>query len=880
YEINLGGGAGIVVPVDPNAEPPPAPSASGLAVHLAFDEAAGSLTALNTGTAGAAQNGAVTGATFVAGKLGNAVQIDGQDHIVAGPTPVTGAAARTTSVWVKMSGASTAIRTALTFGQNSSGGKWDVDIDTAGNFELGIANGRTDSAGSPNVADGAWHNLTAVLPSGATTLAGAKFYVDGAPIAFTATSAQVINTAAGGSLIVGHAANSGTFQQFAGDIDDLAIWTRPLGATEVAAMVSLANTAGYDAGNVDTLLAAFASASNVTIDGVTWTYRASGLTGPAGVVQTTATNRYEINLGGGAGFVVAADPDPQPATDGLTVHLAFDESPGSATAINGGLSAAANDGAITGATYVAGKLGNAVQIDALDRIVAGPTPISGAAARTTSVWVKLPGASTAIRTALTFGTNSNGSKWDLDVDAAGNFELGIANGRTDSAGSPNVADGAWHNLTAVLPSGATTLAGLKFYVDGAPISFTATSTQLIKTASTGSLIIGHAANSLNFQQYAGEIDDVAIWARPLSATEVRAMVSLANTAGLHYNAGDLDAMLAAFRAGTDIVIDGTTWKYRASGLTGAGVVGVGTGGNLYELDLGGGAGFVVPLGTSTSDALTVHMPFDDAAGSPIALNTGTSGAANNGSVSGTEFVGGKLGNAVQFAGLDRITAGFAPIVGSAARTTSVWVKVPGPSTSIRTAFSFGTNSNGGKWDVDIDAAGNFEIGIAGGRIDSAGSSSVTDGAWHNLTAVLPSGANKLGQLQLYVDGAPITFTATATTAINTAATGAFIVGQSVNSTNFQQLDGQLDDLAIWNRPLAAIEVRAFVSLANTLQYDAGKAEALLSAFGHGSGVVLDGRAWVYRASGLTGPEGAVAVATDGFTYALNLGGGAGLAAVN
>jgi hypothetical protein len=339
-------------------------------------------------------------------------------------------------------------------------------------------------------------------------------------------------------------------------------------------------------------------------------------------------------------------------------------------------------------------------------------------------------------------------------------------------------------------------------------------------------------------------------------------------------------MLTAFRAGSDVVIDGTTWKYRASGVTGGGVVGVGTGGNLYELELDGGAGFVVPLGAPASDALTVHLAFDEAAGSPIALNTGMSGAANNGSISGTEFVAGKLGNAVQFAGLDRITAGFAPITGAAARTTSVWVKLPGPSTSIRPAFAFGTNTSGAKWDVDIDVAGNFEIGVAQGRIDSAGSQSVADGAWHNLTAVLPSGANKLAQMQLYVDGAPIAFTAPSTPTINTSATGAFVVGQSVNSASFQQLDGQLDDLAIWNRPLGAIEVRAFVSLANRLQYDAGKAEALLNAFSHGSGVVLDGRAWVYRASGLTGAEGSVETATGGFTYTLNLGGGAGLAAVN
>lgn len=292
---------GYFVPLD-------APPGDGLAVHLSFDEQAGSTTAINGGTAGAVQNGVIQGATYVAGKLGNAVAFDALDKIVAGPSPIVGSAARTTSVWVRLPGPSTAIRTAFHIGVNSTGRKWDVDIDATGKFEIGIAGGRVDSASSPTLTDGKWHNLTAVVPEGVTNLAGIKLYVDGKAIPFTAPATPVINTASDGKLILGVSANASVTQQYSGDLDDLAIWNRPLGAVEVRAMVSLANTAGlqYDAGKVDALLTAFDDATDAEIDGRTWKYQAAGLTGTAGTVVTTAANQYELHLGGGAGLVLQA----------------------------------------------------------------------------------------------------------------------------------------------------------------------------------------------------------------------------------------------------------------------------------------------------------------------------------------------------------------------------------------------------------------------------------------------------------------------------------------------------------------------------------------------------------------------------------------------
>lgn len=289
---------GFFIPIGGEPTLPP-----GLVVHLKLDETGTTTTTANSGTAGVTYNGAVSGATFGPGKLGNAAVFDAGDRIVSGPDPITGANARTTAVWVKLDDASSDIRTVFHLGSNSSGAKWDLDIDDTSKLELGIGMGRIDSSTSPSITTGSWHHLAAVLPSGANNLTGVQLYLDGAPITFTAPSTPHVATG-GGNLVLGEAANSPGFQPYNGAIDDLAIWSRGLSANEIRALVSLANTVQYDAGNVDTLLTAFAGQTNVTIGTTTWVYQASGLTGPEGTVVVGGSSQYQLNLGGGAGFVV------------------------------------------------------------------------------------------------------------------------------------------------------------------------------------------------------------------------------------------------------------------------------------------------------------------------------------------------------------------------------------------------------------------------------------------------------------------------------------------------------------------------------------------------------------------------------------------------
>ncbi|NVB78091.1 MAG: LamG domain-containing protein [Kofleriaceae bacterium] len=292
---------------------------AGALVNLRFDEATGTNKVYNLGATGDANHGLpTTGLTFVQGKLGNAVSfpdvVGANQRIMAGSSPIVGAGPRTSSLWVQVPTAHPsgtpetwpqAIRTVCTMGMNQAGAKWELDIDENGLFEIGVANKRTDNTGNSPVNDNTWHHIVAVLPATAANLSGAVMYIDGHEVTKAGTVGNgtgAINTGPG-NFIVGHAVNSAYFQQYTGQVDDLAIWGDSLSAAQVLAMYQLATTSGfgYDAYDVDALFEAFKVQRDVTIDGRLWAYRPSGLTSPPGEVTLTGAT-YSLNLGDGAGF--------------------------------------------------------------------------------------------------------------------------------------------------------------------------------------------------------------------------------------------------------------------------------------------------------------------------------------------------------------------------------------------------------------------------------------------------------------------------------------------------------------------------------------------------------------------------------------------------
>jgi len=292
-----------------------------LLAHYTFDETSGT-TADNTGTLGSANNGTLLNeaAFTTSGFLGGGLSLSGSGYVNAGYSPITGTTARTVSVWVKTT--TTTLSTLVSFGSNgsngtgggSNGNKWDFDIDgvNGGVVELGVGGGRSVGSGTA-VNDGAWHLLTVVLPSGANNLNQTLIYVDGV-YQYTSTVSKAVNTTSGATTFfnIGDFVNVQTARQYVtGTLDDVSIWNSGFSATQVEALYSLGKVASLDAGDVDKLLASFnGTHSDVTIDSTTWTYEASGIGGANGTTLALGNGSYSVNLGSGAGFVVAAVPEP------------------------------------------------------------------------------------------------------------------------------------------------------------------------------------------------------------------------------------------------------------------------------------------------------------------------------------------------------------------------------------------------------------------------------------------------------------------------------------------------------------------------------------------------------------------------------------------
>ncbi len=212
----------------------------------------------------------------------------------------------------------------------------------------------------------------------------------------------------------------------------------------------------------------------------------------------------------------------QPSTDGLVVHYAFD---GDATDSMG-----QNPGTLMGTHFfVAGKIGQALQLVGGDSYVAinnlfydsnGFTEVSVAA------WINTVDSGNQI--VATFDRNEY---WRIEIngDGAGPGQVGwdvmTDAGQLDYGSNTRVDDGEWHHIAGVFDHGTSTI-----YIDGNLES----STALGSTFGSGNIrygFVGVGSEAIVFDgaknpspyYYIGNVDDVYIYHRALSAAEIVAL---------------------------------------------------------------------------------------------------------------------------------------------------------------------------------------------------------------------------------------------------------------------------------------------------------------------------------------------------------------------
>jgi hypothetical protein len=208
----------------------------------------------------------------------------------------------------------------------------------------------------------------------------------------------------------------------------------------------------------------------------------------------------------------------QPAATNLVAYYMFDEGSGTTVKDSSGKGNNGTLGPEGTPKWVAGKFGGALELDGNDDYVNIDALAKSMPADnnfTVSAWIK-----TTITdvTRLVVASNDSAGGHDFELGLASNGNL-LVQANTTGNYPPKITDGQWHMITYVRDGTTAYL-----YVDGVQVG---TETPSGNPATQTRWSIGQEWDPPSpSDEYQGTVDDVRIYARPLSAAEVAGLAGL------------------------------------------------------------------------------------------------------------------------------------------------------------------------------------------------------------------------------------------------------------------------------------------------------------------------------------------------------------------
>ena len=388
------------------------------------------------------------------------------------------------------------------------------------------------------VFDGTWHHVAFVDNAGAI-----QFYVDGnadTNFTYAPSSSLALNATSIGALV-----RSSVSGYFNGAVDDVIAWQRALSQGEVQSVMTnsipvpvpvppaiVAQSSGSTNGMGDYVVF---SAQVLGDPPFSYQWLENGLsilsqTNSVLLAPTAASgsNSFGLKVSNAAGSVTSAPialvvlPDP-PANlpSGLVSHWPLDAVSNDSGTVSSPDLYSGDDlllKLMDTTNLSAGQFGNALSFDGIRQYGQrqGGLPIYLRTNYTISLWVK--GAPGQFNKQV-FGEGSSSGNFFLlgteDVTGGGgSLNVKVNPGLSDRKSARVVFDNAWHHVVWVDENGQG-----KLYIDGAldetDYSYPRSSF-LLETTSLSALVRTSPAN-----YFAGALDDVALWSRRLSLTEIR-----------------------------------------------------------------------------------------------------------------------------------------------------------------------------------------------------------------------------------------------------------------------------------------------------------------------------------------------------------------------
>ncbi|RZA25696.1 MAG: LamG domain-containing protein [Proteobacteria bacterium] len=406
------------------------------------------------------------------------------------------------------------------------------------------------------------------------------------------------------------------------------------------------------------------------------------------------------------------------------------------------------------------------------------------------------GEGSGLITALVAGTGQN--DWGITL-CNGLIKAGTGNPDFPMSSARAVNDGVWHMVTFTRNSSGT----IRLFIDGVQNTATSGNTSALTAAS----LIHFGKSPATTYGYVGQMDEIGIWTDVLAEDSIAQLYerqSVAN-AGV-YLSRVMDAEAAV---NWDLLKVKTLSPF---------------GKELPDSAASEVTGDYPAVAPGLMSGIRALYHFNDGASATTTPDMSGQGAV--GTIYGTPTTGtlGKFRKSITFTSQNVVDIGnAAPLqFGSTSFTVSAWIRVNVVSSRQRIVSNGFTSSNAG---YNLGLSNEF---VTFGLCEAGGSAStcaqaisnipVADGRWHHVAGVYDTTSQAI---RIYIDGkvSPIAKDSTkgncgtanptellyaGCTTNGTGSLGTtFIGGYKISSTYPEGFQGQIDEVAIWGRVLAA-----------------------------------------------------------------------------